>query len=292
MEWISESKTCNIWHEANLIGDDTVTRLSIQTQELNDVLHHLFRALDVRITLFDADDRELDLFDIKPMAPYCRMQRKELSFRKACTRCDAMHLSKARSDRRPHLYQCHSGLLEGVVPLRSGEGIYLGSVLFGQMRLEGTSPPPGMKRTLLKHYRMLPCCSWERAEHLAALIQYVSEYIIEQELLRRNEPSWVEALRRYIDRNYHKPLQLADLAESVGKSRSFLSHRFRDFFGQPPMQYIHRRRMEKARALLGEGQSVRQTAEDLGFCDAFYFSRSFKAWFGQPPSAMKPNTQR
>lgn len=48
----------------------------------------------------------------------------------------------------------------------------------------------------------------------------------------------------------------------------------------------------KARALLDEGRSIRQTAEDLGFVTRFIFSRSFKAWFGQPPSLLKTRLRK
>ena len=39
---------------------------------------------------------------------------------------------------------------------------------------------------------------------------------------------------------------------------------------------------------LENGQSVQQTAERLGFYDAFHFSKAFKRFWGEPPCSFKP----
>ncbi len=45
--------------------------------------------------------------------------------------------------------------------------------------------------------------------------------------------------------------------------------------------------MEEARVMLENGRSVQQTAERLGFYDAFHFSKAFKRFWESPPSAFK-----
>jgi len=81
-----------------------------------------------------------------------------------------------------------------------------------------------------------------------------------------------------------QPLTIAELSNAVGVSPSQISHRFREEVGLPVRQYVIDRRMAVARKLLGKGRPVRDVATTVGYCDAFHFSRAFKARVGVPPS--------
>ena len=64
-----------------------------------------------------------------------------------------------------------------------------------------------------------------------------------------------------------------------------LSEVFRDLFGLPLRDYINQRRMvEGHRLLTEEHMPVASVARHLGYQDAANFSRSFKNYFGFPPS--------
>jgi AraC-like DNA-binding protein/ligand-binding sensor protein len=266
----------------------SVSDLSLRTRQLNEVLHHLYRALDIRIALFNAEGHELDLFDIKPMSPFCRDGRRRKAFRERCIECDRRHLREAIHSGRPLSYRCHAGLLEGVIPLSSGEGLVLGAIIFGQLRPAGTDVPADLPASLRNKYARLPTYSEGRVRHITTMIEYISHYIVRNELLRRQPPRWVQRVGHYIDESVTKNIQLSDLARAAGRSVSFLSHRFRDHFGLPPMRYIRKRRMEMARLRLLGGAAVRDVALELSFYDEFHFSKAFKAWFGHSPSELKP----
>lgn len=262
--------------------------LSIHTRQLNDVLHHLYRALDIRIALFDAEGNELDLFDIKPMSPFCRDGRRRKGFQARCLECNRRHLQTARQCGRPLTYRCHANLLEGVIPLTSDEGVSLGAIIFGQLRPEGQSPPADLAPSLQAKYLDLPEYAEARLGHVTALIEYVSQYIVRNELLRRQPPAWVGRVAAFIDGHLDAPLELADLARAAKRSTSFLSHRFVEHFGLPPMTYVRQQRLREARRRLLAGNSIRNVADELGFYDEFHFSKAFKAWFGESPSHVKP----
>ena len=54
--------------------------------------------------------------------------------------------------------------------------------------------------------------------------------------------------------------------------------------GLPPLQYVHRYRMQRAKHLLETGdESVARVAAATGFRDAFYFSRAFMRSEGVSP---------
>jgi len=75
-----------------------------------------------------------------------------------------------------------------------------------------------------------------------------------------------------------------EVAEHCYVSAALLRRRFREEMGMSPAAYIERCVMQEARRRLTEGEeSLGVISERLGFCDQFYFSRRFRAFFGVSP---------
>lgn len=259
----------------------------IVTDELHEVMGLLYRLLDVRITFFDIRQAEHSYFDMKPMSRYCVARRRASAFNDRCTACDREHLATAKAGRDIHTYHCHDGLLEGVVPLYDRRNLYIGAIVFGQLRDPDRPPPAGLNARQRALYMRLPAYTAQKVRDIGALLKCVSEYIIGNELVQRPQMPWVEQLDSHIEANLNKPLTLTALAATVGKSPSFLSHHFRTQFGLSPRQYIIKRRLEEARLMLERGESVQATADSLGFFDAFHFSKVFRKYWGRPPKSFR-----
>ena len=258
-------------------------RYMVEAARLNEMLSLLYRLFDIRITFFDMESRELDYFEIKAMSPFCRRLRSSQARNRACVACDRQHLEVAKSARSAHLYRCHVGLFEGIIPLYDHRGIYLGAVVFGQLRPPGGKPPALCGRTLAELYRRLPVSNQERMADIARLLGCITEHIIRNEMVRFRNRSWAEELEHYIAAHLEARITVGDLARAIRRSPSFVSHLFRSEFGTSPADYVRSRRMEAAREMLKTGAYVHRVAERLGFYDAFHFSKAFKAFHGFPP---------
>jgi len=258
-------------------------RYAIETAALNEMLARLYRLFDIRITFFDVEGRELDYFDIKEMSSFCRRLRRSAARDRACVACDRANLEVAKGGREMHLYRCHMGLMEGIVPLYDRRGMYLGAVVFGQLRPPGARIPAGCGGKLGRLYRDLPTATPERMEDIARVLACVTGHIVDSEIVRLQNRSWAEELERYISDHLAERITVRDLARVIRRSASFVSHHFPAEFGTSPANYVLRKRMELARSLLGEGDYVYRVAEKLGFYDAFHFSKSFKAYYGVSP---------
>lgn len=89
-----------------------------------------------------------------------------------------------------------------------------------------------------------------------------------------------ERIRARLDRD----LDVGRLAGESGLSQSHLGALFRDRFGCSMLQWHQRLRLERAQALLANPYaSVADVARELGFADANYFVRRFRAALGRPP---------
>lgn len=89
----------------------------------------------------------------------------------------------------------------------------------------------------------------------------------------------------HIDAHLSEPLRVRDLAQAAHLERTYFSRVFRQCLGVKPVEYIMRRRVERAKARLwGTVDPLRVIAESLGFTDAFHFSKSFKRLTGMTPT--------
>ncbi|QHI68528.1 helix-turn-helix domain-containing protein [Tichowtungia aerotolerans] len=256
---------------------------------MNEVMSRLHRLFDIRITFFDVQEDEQRDFHIKPMSPFCRALRKQKSMDQKCKTCDRENLAEAKQLRDVHIYHCHAGLIEGIVPLYDRRNLYLGAIVFGQLRDPDTKANEDWSGAQKKHRLSLSPCPMEKARDIGHLLKLVSESMIDRELIRRQSNPWVATLDSYIEQHLHEKITTDDLARQIDKSESFITHHFPLEFGSTPRQHILKRRMEEAKLMLENGTSVQETAERLGFYDAFHFSKTFKRFWNKPPSTVGSN---
>jgi len=259
-------------------------KYAIEDGQMNDIMELLSNVLNMRVTFFELQECELDVFNIKEMSRFCKNHRKDESFKDKCIKCDKKHLVKAKNSKGIHIYHCHAGLLEGIVPLYSPRGIYLGSIVFGQLR--------DKKRTktiweMEPEYLALELSSNKEMKDTGTLLKYLGEYIIENEIIKYQNKHWVDHIEDYIDKHLNEKITLAILGDLVNRSISFLSHNIPIEFGMSLKDYIRKKKMNQARALLESGMSVHATATQLGYYDEFHFSKDFKRYFGNSPKNYK-----
>ena len=83
-------------------------------------------------------------------------------------------------------------------------------------------------------------------------------------------------------------LDVAQMCDGLGVSRSVLFGRCRTLLGTTPVIFLRRLRLERAQALINEGgRSLSEVSYAVGFNDPHYFSRIFKKEFGLSPSRYK-----
>ena len=93
------------------------------------------------------------------------------------------------------------------------------------------------------------------------------------------------AVQEFIHANMHKPLQLADLARAADLHPTYFSDRFLELVGVRPLEYLTRRRVERAQYLLLTTHApVKQVAAEVGIGDAAYFTRVFTRLCACPPT--------
>lgn len=90
----------------------------------------------------------------------------------------------------------------------------------------------------------------------------------------------------YMEKNFRKPLKLSILARKAGVSQCHLTRLFQKNYGDSPINYLIRMRIDHARKVLllgGKELNISEVAAESGFSDSNYFDRQFKKVTGLSP---------
>ncbi|ACS98870.1 helix-turn-helix domain-containing protein [Paenibacillus sp. JDR-2] len=129
---------------------------------------------------------------------------------------------------------------------------------------------------------------------LSALHAYVAELSAAIEAHIRARASSSDAsnpmseIVAYLDGHYFEDVGLIDMATRYHMDPSYLSRQFKAATGVNFIEYVTRKRMEKACELLRESdRKVSDIAELVGYENQRYFSQVFKKFTGQTPSEFR-----
>lgn len=99
--------------------------------------------------------------------------------------------------------------------------------------------------------------------------------------------------KRYIDENYSESITLDKLAEIAHVNKYYLSHSFKNEYKVSPIDYLMKRRITEAKALLTSTDfSLTQIAEQIGFGSLAYFSKCFRKIEGTRPNEYRKSARQ
>lgn len=112
-------------------------------------------------------------------------------------------------------------------------------------------------------------------------------YSVTREAAARDD-AFIDAANAFIRDHLSEKLTVACLSEALGGlSPSRFAHKFTAVFGESPLAYLEKSRLEYAKRLLETTDIlVKEAAYDAGFADPLYFSRRFRHAYGISPSAV------
>jgi AraC-like DNA-binding protein len=94
--------------------------------------------------------------------------------------------------------------------------------------------------------------------------------------------------RDLMDREYARPLDVAELARAALMSPAHFSRQFRAAYGETPYAYLMTRRIERAKALLRSDElSVTEVCLAVGCTSLGSFSARFTQVVGETPTAYR-----
>lgn len=101
-------------------------------------------------------------------------------------------------------------------------------------------------------------------------------------------PWQIRKVTTHIEAHLDRSIRNEDLAKLVRLNPSHFGRAFRNSFGEPPHEYVIRRRVERAQGLmLSTDASLSAIALDCGLADQAHLSRLFRRIVGESPRAWR-----
>jgi AraC-like DNA-binding protein len=125
-------------------------------------------------------------------------------------------------------------------------------------------------------------------DYLSELTEYENPSIPFEAFSYTMDNLQIHKLLEYINENFTKDITIKTLAEMVDMNeRSFIRY-FHGNIGTSPKRYIIEKRMQYAGELLKDKEnSITYIASQTGYSDPYCFSKAFRKYYGDSPSAYR-----
>lgn len=260
---------------------------------LSTTLHAIERRLQVRLTVIDyhglLHDEERRPLIGKRWQSHRTQSVCGIGFGPRCVAHCRWQVGEQLANRpQPFVTTCWKGLREIACPLRVA-GRPLATLFAGTWRDQSL---PIAAHSLSKDWRRswqeLPLYDADQAVELMAILDVISVGLAERlaaTLVPDGPGSDLQTtILTFV--NFHRslPVQLGDLAQHIGRSRSRTGALVRELFGCPFATLVRRARISGAKNLLAMSHlRIGDVARAVGFEDPLYFSRCFKDETGLSP---------
>lgn len=266
--------------------------LAVNAEEIEKIMRDLNAASKVTCVLYDEQQRGILGYPHR-MIPFCKTVRSEPGMEGKCLACDRAGFHAAFLKRDTHIYQCHMGLTECVVPIIK-QGAIIGYIMMGQgvsrenlPKIEAyieSFPNPEKRELLRQQLSQMEVFTNEQLQAIANVARMCTSYLWLKELISLRGNPTAFAISEYISEHLSESLTVDSLCARFGISKTALYLLSTESFGSGITAYIQQQRIQRAMQMLEDGShSVGDIADAVGFSDPNYFIKVFKAHTGYTP---------
>lgn len=258
------------------------------TEKLERAMYDFNRATGVSITLFDLDKNPVTFGGVGS-CQYCASISGLKEHKQFCAKSNSELLDKCRKSRQLTKHICRAGLLDIAIPLiHAGEVV--GYLMIGQIKQSPSFPEKlfeggGEVYDLLRQqYELLPLFDEEKIDSIINIGTMLTKYIMLENMVHHQPSRISSVIESYVDEHLGEHISIDSLARKTHTSVSGIYKAIRQSFECTPGEFVCKRRIKKACALLADSElSISEISYAVGFTDAAHFSKKFKAVCGVSP---------
>jgi len=264
----------------------TKEELMIEINEIRGMMNLISSLFSIRTSFVFSNDAMQYSDEIpgssRKLHDFCIIIQQELKNR--CLACDKEKFLESLNKKEPLIYRCYSGLYEMFFPLFV-ENHLVGFLHFGQIGSEEDFKTIASECDLYKHskteelekiYNEMNVVSKDKLNLIAELFKNFSELIIKNQLIRLRIKKPEFYLKKYVEDNLAFPINVKTAAEYVSRSPSYVTHKFKEIYGQTFHEYVNKARIEYSKKLLRE-KPISEIYHMCGFNNRYHFSKVFKS---------------
>lgn len=213
-----------------------------------------------------------------------------------CRASDKVNLARAAEEKHTCRFVCPFGIDELIIPILQDDSIE--GYLISSMGINSDGPSDeelaraaaeklsGVSyEDLLHELSLVPHFSNLKLESYVRILEMFANKIETDVLIDNDDNSLGAMIKLYVRDNIEKRITLADISYYLHRSTVSITQHFKAEYGITVMQYVTKKRLDKAERLLRTGDdAIKNVALSSGFEEVEYFSRCFKKHYGKTPS--------
>lgn len=260
---------------------------------LEEILRDLYKISGILIVVYDLDGKALAKYPDEG-ARFCSMVSGLPTGEQRCQKADQETFRLVNREKKFHLYKCHMGLYEAVVPLYHYRTL-AGYMMAGQL-LENTAASRaevsrrarelkiGSVKEIEEALDRLVTIDLDKLDSFVTMCRICADYITNHHKFPVPPANMAKDICTYLEEHYREPISIAGLCREIGYGKTRLNQLFQGYTGMSVYRYLTEIRIKKAcESLRGTDNSVYSIALESGFSSQNYFSRQFKKYMGCTP---------
>ena len=268
---------------------------SFDLVKLNALLNDFYQLSHMRITVFDDTIQEITAYP-RRVAPICRYIRTDARAAAACHACDVQGCRQSRRLRAPHIYRCHAGLTEAVIP------VFMGNVVIAYLSFGHLFSYPTLEEGRAS---IQSCCARYELDanvlddyiselhetreafilSAANILEAVASYLCLDHMILLRQQAVQFQVDEYITEHFTEDISVDFLCKRFCIGRTALYEFAKQNYGMGVAQHIRAMRIAHAKKLLiaQPNLNISEIAEECGFRDYNYFITVFGRTVGVAP---------
>lgn len=268
----------------------------ILDDKIQNIFDNFTASFGILILFYSLDGKILRRGQGRMNSKFCQLIQNEIFSASQCISMDERKCRECARQKKIVNYICHAGIEEAIAPIYV-ETQLAGYAMLGQFRSTRRLPAEVLKiaekkeckALLLKYFHELPYYDKKQIKNILGLFTILVDYIITKEIISLKGERLINKTLAYIEQNIHRTISLDEVAKNAGRSRSSISHSFKNILGKPFSKVVIEAKLSKAEDYFKNlpDLSIEEVAFKLGYKDPLYFSRLYKKHRGIPPSSFK-----
>ncbi len=250
---------------------------------LNKVMKDFSLVTGNNIALYDVDFNLLGC-NYANRQRFCALIQSDLVGKQRCEMSDYELLKSCAEYKVPQTHICHAGLTDMCIPIKYNNSV-IAYIVLGQIKNDNSfkSILRYVKdldldcKALEENYNCIPYADGEKIESVISIAVMLTEYILYNDMIKPRYNINVEFGTKFIDENYLEDVTVSDICKAANISKSVLYKNFNAYLGCTPIDYINKKRIDKAcKLLLYSNLSIENIMYAVGFSNLSYFYKKFK----------------
>lgn len=264
--------------------------------EIQSIFDSFAASFGISILFYSLDGKILRRKRGRVNSKFCELIQSKVFDKDKCLSMDESKYRECASRGEIISYLCHAGIEEAIAPIFV-EAQLVGYAMIGQYRSTQSLPAKVLKtarergcdKELLEYFYELPYYNKIKVKNILELFKILVDYIITKEIISVKGERLINKTLAYIEQHIDRPISLDEVAQNAGRSRSSISHSFKNILGKSFSKVVIEAKLSKAEEYFKNtpNLSIEEVAFKLGYKDPLYFSRLYKKNRGISPSQYK-----